>query len=86
MGTTDGDQMGAPPRHGGGGSGTMGEALGGEACACAARRRGLGGSGLAGGARVGAGWQGLGESDHTDRADGVRRGREGGGGGIGIVV
>ena len=64
----------------------LGEVLGGEACAGAARRCGLGGSGLAGGARVGAGWQGLGESDHTDRADGVRRGREGGGGGIGIVV
>jgi len=64
----------------------LGEVLGGEACAGAARRCGLGGSGLAGGARVGAGWRGLGGAIDRGRTDGVRRGREGVGGGIGIVV
>ena len=62
----------------------LGEVLGGEACAGAARRCGLGGSGLAGGARVGAGWQRLGGAiAPIGRPDGWRaartgRGRRGG--------
>ena len=82
----DGGQMGAPPRHGAAAAARLGEALGGEACACAARRCGFGGSGLAGWARVGAGWQGLGESDRPDGWRAARMRREGGGGGTGIVV
>ena len=74
MGTTDGGQMGAPPRHGAAAAARLGEVLGGEACACAARRCGFGGSGLAGGARVGAEWQGLGGAIGRGRTDGVRRG------------
>ena len=79
MGTRWGPQMGTRWGHshatGAAAAARLGEVLGGEACACAARRCGFGGSGLAGGARVGAGWQGLGESDRPDgwRAARMRR-------------
>jgi hypothetical protein len=73
--------MEAAPRHGAAAAARQGEVPGGEACAWAARRCAFGGAGLAGGARVGAGWQGLGESDRAARRMTCGADEKGGGGG-----